>query len=736
MQSMNDGSLVPGALACILVLQSILAGLALADEWHWDLGIVVDPGHGGPGACQWTPPCECYGAYGPNGLTEDWVNHEIAPVAAAYWDLITWDGVVEPTRQDVSQDYPRFPEHRVNVANGADGVDVFVSIHHNSYSPSIAQKSQAYYADTSVPNPETGEWRYMLADAVLDRVRMAFGFAGELEPRPDSDSQYQSLYVLQHTNMPAALIEASNIKDPDEEYLLAYDESHRAAEGRAIGDGIMDYGGVTAPDGLGCEDYYSQDQYRVFWNPVPGADGYLLYWDDTGQPEWGSWGFEGYVECQDTTCVLTEEQLWPLGYFFAVRAYVSAPSGGSERFLSSFSEWLSRSEQCDPVSTNRNIWGFTAAGGDHRVTLTWKAASFDDGKGFHIYRSTNGGQCYDCNPPIGYVPFDYYQEDYSFVDTTTAYDMTYFYKILDTEGWDWWGPASAAPTTGVEAPPSPSPAPTLAVDHVGSDHVRLCVEQGSEYASQYRVYWKVEGGSWADTLHQGEPCLDVPGLETGTVYVFCARGENSSGVTDLSSEVRAMPIPAPPYLHGEVGYRCIRLWWGEVALASGYRVFYSWYPYDPWAEVVDVGDTTATTLADLEGAVQHYVWVVGYDQFGNNSESSNMFVGTPQSVASVEASDSGAPRAFALGTNYPNPFNPSTQIPYDLSVACGQVRLVVYDVRGRQLRTLVDEGHRAGSYAVTWDGRDSEGRLMPSGVYFCRLETATFSQTRKMVLLK
>lgn len=52
MQTVKGAVEVPGVLACVLVLQSMLAGLALADEWHWDLGIVLDPGHGGPGACQ------------------------------------------------------------------------------------------------------------------------------------------------------------------------------------------------------------------------------------------------------------------------------------------------------------------------------------------------------------------------------------------------------------------------------------------------------------------------------------------------------------------------------------------------------------------------------------------------------------------------------------------------------------------------------------------------------------
>jgi N-acetylmuramoyl-L-alanine amidase len=170
-------------LANILVLDVVFIGIGYTDEQDWDLGICLDPGHGGEGACKWSPPCSHYGTCGPSGpcLTEDWVNHEIAPFAAG-----VWDGVAVLTRQSVDEDFMS-PTDRARVANDADGVDLFVSVHHNCYPcpgdpGSLPQRTEAFYADTSVPNPETGEWRYRLADAVLDRVRNAFDFDGELSP--------------------------------------------------------------------------------------------------------------------------------------------------------------------------------------------------------------------------------------------------------------------------------------------------------------------------------------------------------------------------------------------------------------------------------------------------------------------------------------------------------------------------------------------------------------------------
>jgi hypothetical protein len=93
------------------------------------------------------------------------------------------------------------------------------------------------------------------------------------------------------------------------------------------------------------------------------------------------------------------------------------------------------------------------------------------------------------------------------------------------------------------------------------------------------------------------------------------------------------------------------------------------------------------------------------------------------------------PERYALSPNRPNPFNPVTVIAYDLPRA-GESRLVIYDVSGARVRELVNRRESAGRYSVTWDGRGDSGAPAASGVYFYRLTSGTFTQTRKMVLLK
>lgn len=92
------------------------------------------------------------------------------------------------------------------------------------------------------------------------------------------------------------------------------------------------------------------------------------------------------------------------------------------------------------------------------------------------------------------------------------------------------------------------------------------------------------------------------------------------------------------------------------------------------------------------------------------------------------------PSRFSLSQNYPNPFNPSTIINYQLSIS-SNVKLIIYDVLGREVKTLVNEKQNAGIYQVKFDGMN-----FPSGVYFYKLSatggSGTFSQSRKMVLVK
>jgi len=110
-------------------------------------------------------------------------------------------------------------------------------------------------------------------------------------------------------------------------------------------------------------------------------------------------------------------------------------------------------------------------------------------------------------------------------------------------------------------------------------------------------------------------------------------------------------------------------------------------------------------------------------------------------ASKARANDQNAVFEYTLRTNYPNPFNPSTQIQFSLADE-SNVELVVYDVLGRIVATLVNQPRPKGSYIITWDGKNKDGQVVSSGVYFVRL-TATdltgalkFSRVNKVMLAK
>jgi hypothetical protein len=99
-------------------------------------------------------------------------------------------------------------------------------------------------------------------------------------------------------------------------------------------------------------------------------------------------------------------------------------------------------------------------------------------------------------------------------------------------------------------------------------------------------------------------------------------------------------------------------------------------------------------------------------------------------VIGIKKIDENVPLNFTLHQNFPNPFNPVTIISYQLPIS-SHVKLFIYDVLGKEIDVLVNEKQSAGTYQVEWDGSN-----FPSGIYFYKLTTSEFAETRKMVLVK
>jgi hypothetical protein len=101
----------------------------------------------------------------------------------------------------------------------------------------------------------------------------------------------------------------------------------------------------------------------------------------------------------------------------------------------------------------------------------------------------------------------------------------------------------------------------------------------------------------------------------------------------------------------------------------------------------------------------------------------------------LDVSNGSVPTEYQLSQNYPNPFNPTTSISYALPKA-GQVSIVVYDLLGSPVKTLVNQFQAEGSYKVAWDATNDLGAQITSGNYIVKMVTGNFTTTRKMTLMK
>ncbi|HEY9165549.1 MAG TPA: T9SS type A sorting domain-containing protein [Candidatus Kryptonia bacterium] len=123
-----------------------------------------------------------------------------------------------------------------------------------------------------------------------------------------------------------------------------------------------------------------------------------------------------------------------------------------------------------------------------------------------------------------------------------------------------------------------------------------------------------------------------------------------------------------------------------------------------------------------------------YDGNGNPAPSTTNFTVTPETPTAVEQNVV-VPVNYSLEQNYPNPFNPTTQIAFSIPQT-EHVTVTVFNILGQQMATLVDGNLGSGAHIITWNAKNENGELLPSGVYFYRLSTPGFTAVKKMLLLK
>ena len=256
----------------------------------------------------------------------------------------------------------------------------------------------------------------------------------------------------------------------------------------------------------------------------------------------------------------------------------------------------------------------------------------------------------------------------------------------------------------------------------------------SDQLAEYQIYFPL---FWEDTGVKGITLWgyrqsDVWSAEPYT-YLLRSDGSERPALQWLRNFIKNGPVPAVPLLVSPRSTtnqaRVSTYIWQSSAYAMTYELQVA-LDQAFQSVVIDttVADTTATPSIQLDPNTVFYWRVCGIDSVGAGQYSSisHFTTGTLLDVKIGNA----LPKEFTLSQNYPNPFNPTTMISYQLPVN-SVVTLKVYDIAGREVRTLVNGQKSAGSYSVQFEASN-----LPSGVYFYSIHTEKFSDVKKLILLK
>lgn len=234
-----------------------------------------------------------------------------------------------------------------------------------------------------------------------------------------------------------------------------------------------------------------------------------------------------------------------------------------------------------------------------------------------------------------------------------------------------------------------------------------------------------KGGSQLDALPSYYVAPPYNSTENFGPYPWASGGGdyNKDGVKDIllsSSQGYFGVVPGVFVMLGKQG---------SPGQWAAYRVFadYLRFPLEG-GRPENAGDVNGDGVDDI---------IVGSpgEPFGKSNGFFAIYSGDPSLVVSVGRDESGRVDAYRLEQNFPNPFNPETVIEYILPRA-DFVAVSIFNVSGQEIRSLVNELRPAGTHRLLWDGKDSSGRKVASGVYFYQLRTESFSDTKKLLYLK
>lgn len=232
----------------------------------------------------------------------------------------------------------------------------------------------------------------------------------------------------------------------------------------------------------------------------------------------------------------------------------------------------------------------------------------------------------------------------------------------------------------------------------------------------------------------------------GQTYFWRVRSTAGSVTSDWSSPVESFVIyadaaPVEPRLAGLNKGNVVNtlspvLSWYKPTASNPLTYSLQYATNKEFSNAVTINDlsTLSTKLDNLSSGSTYYWRVQSKTAKGSKSMFSNTGSFIANKVTAVQ-NEQKKPTEFSLSQNYPNPFNPTTSISFGLKNE-SFVTLKVYDMMGREVRTLVSETRKAGTYELQWRGDNNFGQSVASGMYLYKITAGNFVQVKKMLFLK
>ena len=244
-----------------------------------------------------------------------------------------------------------------------------------------------------------------------------------------------------------------------------------------------------------------------------------------------------------------------------------------------------------------------------------------------------------------------------------------------------------------------------------------------------------------NSSNEKDTIQSIRGMMGQTKYYWKVKSRNIAGESNFSevySFITGFPVTPvlldPPHKTLDVAISPT-LKWAKAVTAETYRLqLTKSLTFNEQTIILDTTVVdTSLTLNNLDGLTIYYWRVSAKNQYGTSLWPGSFGFRTQEIVAVKDGNE--IPSDYELYQNYPNPFNPTTKIKFSIP-KMGNVEIKVYDILGRELVELVNEDFSAGSYSVTWDGKNDYGSQVPSGVYIYSIRSGQFISSKKMILMK